>query len=165
MHYNKYIKNVFQNNKGFRDSYQQMFDYNIALSVKNKKSKKYNLVNFNLYIIILLNYIYYKMNTADRDIYINNLKKISNNRKDLLQKNLKNIITNINKNSLLTDLEEEYKNFYSIYKSQLDALSKLSDYIDLLALENKNDKKTINNLKEEQKLIFKEMKSIKNMCK
>lgn len=105
------------------------------------------------------------MNTANRDIHINKLKNISNDRKDLLQKNHKNITTKINKNSLLADLEEEYKTFVSIYKSQLDALSNLSDYIDLLALENKNDKKIITNLKEEQKLIFEEIKRIKNMCK
>lgn len=105
------------------------------------------------------------MNTASRDIYINNLNKIIQDRKNLLLENYKEINKNINKNDILTDVAEEYKMYFLNYLKECEALSKLSDYIDTIASDNVNNKHMINELKKEQNIIFREIKNIENKMK
>lgn len=105
------------------------------------------------------------MNLAKRDIKIENIKKVIENRKKLLRDNHKEINKILdNRNNYLNDILNEYDveldNNIKNKQKQIDALMIISNLLSNIAIENAYDKNEINNLKQQQTLVLKEIDKI-----
>lgn len=102
------------------------------------------------------------MKLYEKDIKIQNLKNVIDNRNKLLRKNYKYINDCVKINPYLNNIIKDYKNYYTNIKAQkqkqLEHLNMLFDYINKTSQNNNLPKYEI---EQDKKNVLKEIKKIK----
>ena len=105
------------------------------------------------------------MKLACRDKNIEHMLSVIEEKKNHLNEKYRDIQTVNAENELLENVLEEYRDYYntaqSEKKNQYNELEKISQYLDTIAEDEKTDKDVLQMLKEDQKMILREMSDIK----
>ncbi len=105
------------------------------------------------------------MELACRDKNIEYMLSVIEEKKKHLNEKYRDMQRINQENELLEDVLEEYRDYYDTVQSkkqnQYNQLEMLSQYLDTIAEDEKTDKDVLQMLKEDQKMILREMRDIK----
>jgi hypothetical protein len=102
----------------------------------------------------------------ERDSKIKSLEKMIDNRKKILRENLNDIRKSTNENAFLVDIADDYVFYYKKINNdkekKLEYLNNLSNYLKELLRDNHNSKEMKKNIKDDHKIIMREIQKIQN---
>tara|TARA_B100000575_G_C22841145_1_gene492957 strand:- start:171 stop:512 length:342 start_codon:yes stop_codon:yes gene_type:complete len=105
------------------------------------------------------------MELACRDKNIDYMLSVIEEKKKHLNEKYRDMQRINEENELLDDVLKEYRDYYDTVQSekqnQYNQLEMLSQYLDTIAEDEKTDKDVLQMLKEDQKMILREMSDIK----
>ena len=105
------------------------------------------------------------MELACRDKNIEYMLSVMEEKKKHLNEKYRDMQRINEENELLDDVLKEYRDYYDTVQSekqnQYNQLEMLSQYLDTIAEDEKTDKDVLQMLKEDQKMILREMSDIK----